>query len=86
MGLITLIVVAIITGIIIGALGRLVVPGRNPIGLGLTMLFGIIGAIVGGLIGHAAHLGGIVTFIIEVLVAAALVYLASGRSRHSRVM
>ncbi len=87
MGIIALIVWSILIGAVIGALGRLIVPGRNPIGIGMTILFGIIGAIGGGLIGRAAHLGSIVTFIIEVLIAAALVYLVSGRSRsRSRVM
>ncbi len=84
--MLTVIVVAIVTGAIIGALGRLIVPGRNPIGIGMTILLGIIGAIVGGLIGHAAGLGFILTFIIEVAVAAVLVYLISGRRSRSRVI
>jgi len=71
----------IITGLIVGALARLVVPGRNPIGLGMTILVGIAGAVAGGLIAHAIGLGAVLTFIIAVLLAAALVYAMSGMRR-----
>jgi uncharacterized membrane protein YeaQ/YmgE (transglycosylase-associated protein family) len=78
---------AIVVGAIIGALGRLVIPGRNPMGIAMTILLGIVGAIVGGLIGGALGLGVVLTFIIEVAIAALLVWLISGRSRTShRVM
>lgn len=40
----------LVAGIIIGPLARLVMPGRQPIGLGSTILVGAIGAIVGGFI------------------------------------
>jgi uncharacterized membrane protein YeaQ/YmgE (transglycosylase-associated protein family) len=83
MGLIALVLWAIVVGAIIGALGRLVVPGRNPIGIALTILLGIVGAIVGSLIGHAIHVGVVITFVLEVLIAALLVYLVSGRRRRS---
>lgn len=86
MGIISFILWAILVGAIVGALGRLVVPGRNPIGLAMTIVVGIIGAIVGGIIGGAAHLGVIITFVIEVLIAAALVWMMSGRRTRTRVM
>ncbi len=35
---------ALVTGVVIGALGRLVVPGRQPIGCLFTILVGIVGA------------------------------------------
>jgi uncharacterized membrane protein YeaQ/YmgE (transglycosylase-associated protein family) len=77
-----LIIGYIIVGLIVGALARLVVPGRNPIGLLMTILLGIVGAIAGGLIAHAIGLGAILTFVISVAVAALLVYFISGsRSR-----
>ena len=40
----------IIAGLIVGALARLVVPGRHPIGIALTIVLGIVGALVGGFI------------------------------------
>lgn len=37
-------------GLIIGALARLVVPGRQPMGLMKTMLLGVAGSFVGGFV------------------------------------
>ncbi len=76
--MISLIIGYIITGLIVGALARLVIPGRQDMGIGLTILLGIVGAVVGGLIAHAIGLGTILTFIVSVAVAALLVYLLSG--------
>ncbi|WP_371583334.1 GlsB/YeaQ/YmgE family stress response membrane protein [Streptomyces sp. NBC_01314] len=41
------IISAIIIGIVIGVIGRLVVPGRQRIGILLTILVGIIAALIG---------------------------------------
>jgi uncharacterized membrane protein YeaQ/YmgE (transglycosylase-associated protein family) len=38
----------IIAGLIVGAIARLIVPGRQPMGIVLTIVLGILGAIVGG--------------------------------------
>jgi uncharacterized membrane protein YeaQ/YmgE (transglycosylase-associated protein family) len=38
---------AIIIGAIVGALGRLVLPGRQPIGWILTIVVGIVAALIG---------------------------------------
>ena len=38
----------IIVGLIAGALARLIVPGRDPMGIGATILLGIVGSFVGG--------------------------------------
>ena len=43
----------ILFGLIIGALAKLVMPGRDPGGIIVTMLLGIAGAIIGGFIGRA---------------------------------
>ena len=44
------IISAIIIGIIIGVLGRLVVPGRQHIGILLTIVVGIVAALIGAAI------------------------------------
>ncbi|WP_242908885.1 GlsB/YeaQ/YmgE family stress response membrane protein [Actinomadura terrae] len=44
---ITGIITAIVIGAIIGALGRLLLPGRQPIGVLLTVVIGIIAALIG---------------------------------------
>lgn len=41
---------AIIAGLIIGLLAKLVIPGRQPIPLWLTVILGIIGGLVGNAI------------------------------------
>jgi uncharacterized membrane protein YeaQ/YmgE (transglycosylase-associated protein family) len=41
------IITAIIIGAIVGALGRLVLPGRQPIGVLLTVGIGIVAALIG---------------------------------------
>ena len=41
----------IVFGLIVGAIARLLMPGRQPMGIILTMLLGIAGAFVGGFIG-----------------------------------
>ncbi|MDT5041294.1 MAG: hypothetical protein QOE51_2279 [Actinoplanes sp.] len=50
---VTGIITAIIIGLIIGALGRLVVPGKQNIPIWLTILIGIVAAIVGTFIASA---------------------------------
>ena len=40
----------IILGLVVGALARLALPGRQPIGILWTMALGMVGALVGGLL------------------------------------
>ena len=60
-------------GLVIGGLGRLVVPGRQPLGLIVTSLAGVAAALLGGVIARAAHLGTGLQFLVAVAVAAVLV-------------
>lgn len=65
----------LIIGLIVGGLAHLLVPGRQRIGILLTLLFGIVGALVGGIV-TAAILGAghlIITFIVSLVVAALLI-------------
>jgi uncharacterized membrane protein YeaQ/YmgE (transglycosylase-associated protein family) len=48
----------IVFGLIIGAIAKLVMPGRDPGGIIVTMLLGIVGAIFGGYIGQAVGMYG----------------------------
>ena len=80
---ITGIIITIIVGLIIGALGRLVVPGRQPIPIWLTIIVGIvasfIGSFIAGAFGYSNASGGIpwVLLIIDVIVAAIGVVIAA---------
>lgn len=78
----------IVVGLVLGALGRLVVPGRQRISLLATALAGIIGAIVGGYLGdRVLDVGWFPTLLLEVGVAALLVAAmsTSGGRRVSRL-
>lgn len=50
---VTGIVTAIIIGLIVGALGRLVVPGRQSMPIWLTIVVGIVAAFIGTALAHA---------------------------------
>jgi uncharacterized membrane protein YeaQ/YmgE (transglycosylase-associated protein family) len=47
----------IIFGLIVGAIAKLLMPGRDPGGWIVTILLGIAGSLVGGLIGRALGMG-----------------------------
>jgi uncharacterized membrane protein YeaQ/YmgE (transglycosylase-associated protein family) len=42
-----------LAGLIVGALGRLVIPGPDPMSIGMTILIGIGGSLIAGLIANA---------------------------------
>ena len=71
----SVIIAWLLIGLVIGALARLVVPGRQHIGLILTILIGIVAALVGGIITTAILGAGhtVITFIVAVVAAALLV-------------
>jgi len=48
----------IVFGLVVGALAKLVMPGRDPGGIIVTMLIGIAGAVLGGFLGRAMGLYG----------------------------
>ena len=52
MELIVFILGLFIIGLIVGALARLIVPGRDPMGLLGTAVLGIVGSFVGGFLGY----------------------------------
>jgi uncharacterized membrane protein YeaQ/YmgE (transglycosylase-associated protein family) len=76
---ITGIITAITIGAIIGALGRLVVPGKQHIPIWLTIVIGIVAAFIGTFIARAfgvASTGGIdwIEILLQIVVAAIGVY------------
>ena len=82
----------LIVGLVIGGLAHLLVPGRNRVGIMATIGFGVVGALVGGVV-TAALLGPghtIITFIVALIVAALLIAAVTsrghfhGRYRHHR--
>ncbi|MBL8930468.1 MAG: GlsB/YeaQ/YmgE family stress response membrane protein [Kineosporiaceae bacterium] len=64
---------AVIIGLIIGALGRLVLPGRQDIPIWLTMVVGVVAALIGtAIVGPMRDTSGIdwVELLVQVLLAA----------------
>lgn len=47
------ILITLLIGLIVGALAKLVMPGRDPGGIIVTILLGIAGAFVAGALGHS---------------------------------
>ncbi len=79
-----LLVSAAIVGAIIGSLARLVLPGRQEIGVLATVVVGWIGSLIGSLIGHHVfHVGWFLTILCEIAVAAVLVLIANSRPGNS---
>jgi uncharacterized membrane protein YeaQ/YmgE (transglycosylase-associated protein family) len=83
------IISAIIIGAIIGAIGRLVVPGRQAIPIWLTIVIGIVAALIGSLIASALGVGdtsGIdwIELFLQIALAAVGVVLVAGRYRPGR--
>jgi len=52
----------ILMGLVVGALAKFIMPGKDPGGLVITVLLGIAGAFVGGFLGSLLGLGGFTGF------------------------
>jgi uncharacterized membrane protein YeaQ/YmgE (transglycosylase-associated protein family) len=67
----------IVFGLVVGVLARLVVPGRQHLGLVRTVLLGILGSVVGGIVANALGTGDIfeLNFLGSVVAIAAAAFL-----------
>ncbi|WP_026532878.1 GlsB/YeaQ/YmgE family stress response membrane protein [Arthrobacter sp. H41] len=82
----------IIAGLVIGALARLIKPGKQNLGLLATLLLGLVGSIIGGVIASLLGTGNIwelniLGFIVAVVAAVLLIGVAesvAGRRRVTR--
>lgn len=52
----------IVLGLIVGAIAKLIMPGKDPGGILVTMLLGVVGAFLGGLLGQWIFNTGLQTF------------------------
>lgn len=52
MGTIGTLINLLIIGLIAGALARLLVPGKQKISIGMTIVLGVVGSLVGGFLGY----------------------------------
>lgn len=82
----------IIAGLVIGALARLIKPGKQNLGLVATLLLGLVGSVIGGSIASLLGTGDIfelnvLGFIVSVIAAVLLIGVAesvAGRRRVTR--
>lgn len=75
----------IVAGLVIGALARLVKPGRQNLSLLMTLLLGLAGSVIGGLVANLLGTGDIMElntlgFIVAVIAAVLLIGVAEGMS------
>ena len=92
--MVTFIIVLIIVGLIAGAVARLLVPGRDPMGIGATILLGIVGSFIGGFLGYLLfhkdkadgffQPSGLIGSIIGAIIALLIYRSVSGRSGSRR--
>ena len=78
----------LIVGAIAGAVARLLIPGRQPMGIAKTILLGIVGSFVGGLLGDLLFTGRIDGFepagLIGSIIGAVIVLFVYTRVRDRR--
>jgi uncharacterized membrane protein YeaQ/YmgE (transglycosylase-associated protein family) len=70
----------VLAGLVIGALGRLAIPGPNPMSIGMTIAVGIGGSLVAGVIARLLFNRG-AGLILAVLCSAAIVWLLQRNDR-----
>lgn len=73
--MISYLIITAFIGLIVGALARLALPGRDPMGLFTTMLVGIAGSLAAGLVYAALFNRNGGGFVLAVLFSTAIVYL-----------
>jgi uncharacterized membrane protein YeaQ/YmgE (transglycosylase-associated protein family) len=73
---------ALVVGLIVGALGRLVVPGKQHIPLWLTLVIGVVAALIGTVVARAIGVNtdgfSVLEFLLQVLLAAVGVAIVAG--------
>jgi uncharacterized membrane protein YeaQ/YmgE (transglycosylase-associated protein family) len=72
-------------GLVIGALARLIKPGRQKLSIVMTLVLGVVGALIGGFLASLIGTGGIfeldfLGFVFAVIAAVLLVGVAEGAS------
>jgi uncharacterized membrane protein YeaQ/YmgE (transglycosylase-associated protein family) len=77
----------IVFGLVVGAIAKLLMPGRDPGGFIVTILLGIVGAVLGGWIGRTMGMygpnepAGFVMALVGAVVVLGLYRMAVGRKR-----
>ena len=80
----------IVAGLVIGALARLIKPGKQDLSLLMTLLLGLVGSVIGGVIASLLRTGDIFElnmfgFVVAVIASVLLIGVAEGMGGRSRV-
>ena len=80
-----LLLIFIVQGLVIGALARWALPGPDPMSYPKTILFGIGGSVLGGLVsslfGDMGATSGVISLVLSVAGAAALIWFFRRRGK-----
>lgn len=68
-------------GLVIGVLARLVKPGADPMGWIMTILLGIVGAVIGGWLSSTLGLGRVLTWVAAIIAAVVLLFVYEAMRR-----
>jgi len=84
MGLLAFLILLAVIGLFVGALGRLLLPGPDPMGIGATILVGLLGSYAAGLFSWYVlhrHGVGLLLSVVFTVVILGLIRLARGQGR-----
>ncbi len=76
----------LIGGLVIGVLARLLKPGADPMGWIMTILLGVIGAVVGGWAATNFGLGSFMTWVVAIVAAVILLFIYEAMRRKRPVV
>lgn len=71
----------IVFGLVVGALARLLVPGKQELSIAVTLLLGVVGSVIGGVVANAIGTGDVfeLNFIGSIVaIAASVVLIVAG--------
>ena len=77
----------LIVGLVVGAIAKLIMPGRDPGGIFVTMLLGVAGAFIAGFLGrslgwyHENESAGLIASVLGAVILLALYRMVVGRRR-----
>ncbi len=79
----------LVFGLVVGALARLIKPGKQNLSLVMTLVLGVVGSLIGGVVATALGTGeftelNIIGAIVAIIAAVLLIGVAEGMSGKSR--
>jgi uncharacterized membrane protein YeaQ/YmgE (transglycosylase-associated protein family) len=74
MGIVVFLLIVAGTGLLIGALARLALPGPDPMSWPATLGYGLVGSVLGGLVSRLLHVPRFLDIVIAIAFAAGLIW------------